>query len=613
MLTDLKNKHTYFMAFLRTLCIYLALLVIEGDFLFSIRDHANDPMGIVNGVLVFSLQRSILFFILLYAVIRLSAVSLPAYVRFLCLVFSLLMVIGYGLEYHDGIQVVDIFSDMCVLFWISMAIALAGTALLLEYAFRLITLLSDAIKKTEVCLPRFLQTNTYRKLWGILFLSWLPFAILRYPGGMDYDAYYQIVQFLDIMPLNDHWPIASSAVMGGFVGIGMQLFHSQNVGLFAFVIFQMLFSCGVLTYTLKIMEEMRVTTSWRVLCFFCYALVPLFYGYMTSIGKDMIYSMLVLLFLCLLIRHFFLTSPPLWALFAVGAALCVYRKNGIHVILLTGLCLLIYTLLKKSRTHVQLLSVFAVISLFGCIYNSAVVPALIDEPNPSEGGEALSFPFQQTARYLIMYPDDMTSEERACIAAVLDIDQITSTYSPIVSDPVKATYHGTTKDVLNYLPVWFLQFFRHPDAYFRATFDCVGGFLYPNQKVVNSVNSGMYHVSNYDGQLPFEIPGPLASVRYYLMGFAAIIENLPFMMPLCSAATYTWLLIFLLTREIHKKRMRHLFLLIPSAVSVLVCLASPTYSFASGVRYALPYIYPSYLLCGICCFISDDNDVPSKS
>ena len=80
--------------------------------------------------------------------------------------------------------------------------------------------------------------------------------------------------------------------------------------------------------------------------------------------------------------------------------------------------------------------------------------SVIDKPIASAFGvkegpvkEIFSIPFQQTARYIQEYPDEVASEEKEGINNLLSYDAISEKYIPERSDPVKDTYksESTTK------------------------------------------------------------------------------------------------------------------------------------------------------------------------
>ena len=82
----------------------------------------------------------------------------------------------------------------------------------------------------------------------------------------------------------------------------------------------------------------------------------------------------------------------------------------------------------------------------------------------------LSVPFQQTARYLREYPDDVTASEKKAINRILDYDVLAEKYNPELSDPVKITFRFRDDDndpkldgyMNDYFKAWFAMFRRHP-------------------------------------------------------------------------------------------------------------------------------------------------------
>lgn len=60
---------------------------------------------------------------------------------------------------------------------------------------------------------------------------------------------------------------------------------------------------------------------------------------------------------------------------------------------------------------------------------------------PGSIREALSLPFQQTARYALEYGNEITEEEAAVISNILDYEHLAENYNPRISDPVKRTFN----------------------------------------------------------------------------------------------------------------------------------------------------------------------------
>ncbi len=102
------------------------------------------------------------------------------------------------------------------------------------------------------------------------------------------------------------------------------------------------------------------------------------------------------------------------------------------------------------------------------VYQKAILPMAGVKPGGKQ--EMLSIPFQQTARYVKYYGNDVSTEEEKVIRKVLDYDTIGKNYDPDLSDPVKNTYKQKDEYLKDYFNIWFEMLKKHPTAYIQATF-----------------------------------------------------------------------------------------------------------------------------------------------
>lgn len=127
-------------------------------------------------------------------------------------------------------------------------------------------------------------------------------------------------------------------------------------------------------------------------------------------------------------------------------------------------------------------------------YQRVLLPACGVEDNGPK--EALSIPFQQTARYVRDYGAEVTAEEAEIIGKVLDYENLAELYDPITSDPVKYTYHAeTTGELLDYFRVWAIQLVKHPANAVEATMNNAYGWFYQEGYTQNYMMT-----SRIDGQ-----------------------------------------------------------------------------------------------------------------
>ena len=203
--------------------------------------------------------------------------------------------------------------------------------------------------------------------------------------------------------------------------------------------------------------------------------------------------------------------------------------------------------------------------------------------------EMLSIPFQQTARFLAHYPDDVSDEERKIIGQVLDVDTIAHKYNPLLSDNVKGTYHGNKDSLKAYLKVWAKMFFIHPDIYFDAAGELCYGFFYPNVIQRDHVLPGIYIGTNATEQIYLVSPEWLKPFVSILEYYGYFWERVPAFSFFYNTAIQIWFVIWMVVVVVYRRDRAKLIILVPSIIGVLVCIASPTW-WHNGFRYALPII-----------------------
>lgn len=335
-------------------------------------------------------------------------------------------------------------------------------------------------------------------------------------------------------------------------------------------------------------------------------------------GKDCLFACALLLCLSLLAELLLGAYPAspgsLVRLAAACLLLGVLRSNGPHLLLALLMVLVPVALLRRRKAGGPLMGrVIAAVGAAFCLclcYLNLLLPAL-GIPGTSTG-EALSLPLMQTARYVKYCPEGVTEEERQIIDQVVDYDQLPDAYREHLGDYVKGLYRGDGKALARYFKVWLRQGLRHPEVYFSATFNNVYGYFYPGAR---ETSMGIYMqydpVSDAPVQL-FSLPEEAAARRAErldkLSDFILAFENFPLFYPVCNGPVQVWLALYLALAALCQRRARLLILLVPSVVSVLICVAGPTF-FHNGLRYALPVIFANPFLFSICLqkMIPDNN------
>ncbi len=422
-----------------------------------------------------------------------------------------------------------------------------------------------------------------RTFVGILAVWALPVYVC-YPGYMCNDSWTQMLQYWGYNDFTSHHPPVHTVLLGLFSRVGKAL-GSMNGGLYAFVLFQTIIFAAVLAYTYILMIRMQ-TPAWLMTLFLLLALfAPHFQSYACTIIKDSLYSIMVLLFVDELICAIrdpgdFISGKRHWILsfFSIlGTAL--FRNNGKHILYPTLALAAVLVLIKRKELGksvvVRILVLILVSVTFAGILEKGVIR--VHDIEPGSIGEALSFPFQQTARTVVEHGDEITQEEKEAIDAVLDYNSLAENYKPQLSDPVKATIRkdADSKALIRYLVTWFRMFFKYP-AY-DATLNYEPGR-----------DELMVTVLKETGVSEGTRNPVLKDLIYNLQ---SILYSLPAAGLLLHHASYVIILLASIILAIQKKLYRYLIISLPGLLSVVVIILA--YSFP--IMYTLPVMLAYFI------------------
>lgn len=454
-------------------------------------------------------------------------------------------------------------------------------------------------KKTEAPAGKFFQfyeKHIFLVSFLVIALAWIPYVITFYPGSVCFDGYFQLNQVAGVRPLTNKHPIMSTFILGFFFKLGRMV--NDNFGVFLYVMFQLLASSAIYALSIKQIRKIGMSLKICVLAVLYFALVPVWGAYIQAVVKDTLYTAVFVWFAvwCVTLadevfhkdkniqRKTFVMS------FLTAFFVCILRQNGKYIVLPTLVCLAAVSF-KKWKKMVIFLIVFMV-AITG--YDKAVVPAFTTAQISRRA--MFSVMFQQTAKYLHSYPEEVTEEEYDIIDKVLKADVIAEEYNPRVSNPVKNTFRNDTsnENVKEYLKVWFKMFWKHPGVYLEAFFQFCYGYLDP------------FHYSDCVPTFQNYITGPpLATgamdIHYTQRGLYRIrlanyeklwMEMFPLTL-LTYPGTYTWLTLFCILLLCKKKRWRQLAVMLMPVFIILTNIASPV---NGCLRYTLPLMAAMPLL-----------------
>lgn len=439
------------------------------------------------------------------------------------------------------------------------------------------------------------------------------FFILLFPCLFDFDAALGVRTFLDSnSAICNHHPVCVEAIHALFFCFG-KIVGNPTFGFSLLSICFILITTLIELYGINIIGKTHISYKWQK----NYAIVMSFFPFFPALSllptKDGLFAYSLLLYV-LSVFDIFLSNGACmkqikyFLLYSFAAlSVCLTRHQGISIILITSLGLCLY--IKKRIRTISVVSPSIVIALF-------VTQILFPYLNIEDGGkqEMYGTLFQQTANYLRLYPNDITSKESNAIDVILNVKTIANRYKIHVTDPVKNEYkynpryiesnagprkfrhvnhYNEKKDLKNYLFAWTTMGVRHPSAYFQATGAITLGFFYNTNKALFDIFSeGFYHPMANTEKYYFWKIDYFYQIYY---GWRKTLASTPILNLITAIPYYIWASIVLLSLLCYRKDIQGIIIFLPVFLSIGILLICPVingrYIFPIVVLLPLLFIY----------------------
>ena len=530
--------------------------------------------------------------------------------------FSVMYVGGRSYEYggtlkvlcNPAYNVVKAFIVLCGMYMLY----LLGIRLLHE----LLTGKWDTSFKLSDKMIAFYNKHTFLFLWMIILISWSIHLIFRYPAALGEDDWNELGYYYGATTFTTAQPIFHTWVIGSFVEFGRVVFHSSTLGLFLCVLCRYLIMSAVLAYTIYRMKLWDTPQWLKLLSLVIYCFVPYFTGYVTFIVKDYMYiaGFVVwnILFIDLYRNEYRFDSSKNAVLWIIMASfMCLFRKNGTYMYVVVTIIILAGLVKKYIKTKEKGVFLVTLIVIAPLLITDVTEKIIIEKYDVVQDSpkEAFSLPFQQTARVVRDYGSEIPQDEIDVINKVLYYDELAETYDPICSNDVKSMYHAhSTQELVDYLIVWFKQFWRYPLCYIEATWNQNYYVFMPNMTNI------VYNLNMHQGAaifddniefvefIGFEMPEWVVRVSITAVSFYSLLNRLPIIGVFGNVAFYIILMIVIMLfikRDVNK---REWLAFVPALLAFAFVILAP--QIIEQPRYAFPIIYimPTLVAYYIACF-----------
>lgn len=436
-----------------------------------------------------------------------------------------------------------------------------------------------------------------------VFVIGLPYLYAFYPGGVYSDTFEQINSYYEAR-ISNHHPVLTTYLNVFLTQLGSHI--SDNFGIFICSLVQYLLFCLALGYLMGMLYQLTESRKTVLVCLLFYVLVPAFYHFSYLLEKEGIYSPLLVLYCCLVIKFLLETklSKREWVLLAaLNILLLLVRKEGVYVVLVSAVALLC-AFRRHPKVRKQFLCILALILCVHVGYHQVFLKVLrIPE---GDVREALSIPLMQTALFIKEEYGDITEEEYHALQTVFgdDLQKIGEYYDPVLSDDVKARFRqGLDREAyMQYFSAYVRMGLRHPGIYVRALLEHISAYIFPERYWTWYIYADLDELGE-EWKSPYlnvcNDPAPAAAaMRQLYHRYTSIWENLPALSLTTSPGAYTWAYLFLFALLFRLPDKKYLAAFVPILCVVGVCCLSPVNGYTRyfiPVETALP-IYIGYTL-----------------
>lgn len=460
-----------------------------------------------------------------------------------------------------------------------------------------ITFISSIFIKSLYCLFKCINKDNVKTLYInprycyiSLFLINLIYLIIFYPGTATYDGVYQILEFYSLKSLSNHLPVLSTLLEGSIFHLG-SIIKDYNFGLFLYVFLQSILQSSLFSYTIYWIWKLTKNIYLEIFTFLFFLLNPIFQIWGISFVKDTMYYIGFLWFILIVIR--ILESREIQTiklgiqLLLSMILLCSFRNNGIYIIVPTIILLGLFS--KNSAIKKMVLINLIIVMAFFIGWTHLL--ALHNVPQPVE--EALSIPFQQTAR--LVSKKDLDYNDEQTLIKLFKGNDLRILYNPEFADPVKFSFKWGKENRNEWEKIYLKYLKLYPDVYLEAFFNQNYGYFYPMSK---ATDLGSYVIPN-NKELKNEIinlhmNSIFAKEQHVISLIPKLYQCIPIISLVYNCSFYTWSILFLFGLSAINKKFKCIIVGMPIILSLGVCFLSPV---DTCIRYMLPIIvtFPVFL------------------
>ena len=462
---------------------------------------------------------------------------------------------------------------------------------------------------------------------GLFVIAWIPYYILFFPGTANVDTVVQLMQSFEIPSYinkittihppetyyTNHHPFATTMLFELFFKLGLNVFGDINIGVAIYVFLHMLFLAAVFTVALQYLRHIGITKKRLLFIQLVIMFLPIFPMYAICMVKDTLFSAFLLL-LMIMMYEIARTNGECFKkwwfdlFLALDCALIMLTKNyGMYIIIIVAI---VYAIVYRKYILQVLVSFVPIILVYQFLWVSVLLPLWNVAPVGKQ--EALSVPFQQTARYVSEHGEEVTEEEKEAINGVLPYDKLKKLYEPMLSDWVKEKFNqdASSEDMSRYFNAWWKMFLKHPEVYIESILNNTYEYWYIDKISDLEYYEFAPYIQEHDPDKQYEElyvtnNYNTGGERFAVYQLILMLEKTPVVNIFASLGLLPWLILFMIIFNIFQKRGKYILTYLVPVIIYAICMVSPD---NGNSRYIMPVIFAlPYLIALLFRPISDEE------
>lgn len=434
------------------------------------------------------------------------------------------------------------------------------------------------------------QYNIFLLSFLIIFICYIPYFIIYYPGILTSDSISELSMILGLKAITDHHTVLHVIYMMIPFKIGQVLFNNINLSVAFISLIQMIIVSLTFAYSIKFLKQRNMPKPFIIGVLIYYALFPIHGFYSLTMWKDILFSCSIVLLTieCIkLLEKNNITLKNSYMFIIVSLLTVFSRNNGIYMYFMLAIITLILFRKNIKTVGIMLLIVFGTYFFIkGPIYGLLNI-------KKSQSAEYIAMPMQQIGR-MAYKGVKFTKEEEKLINKVIPVDILKEVYTPEIVDPIKfnekynAKAFEENKD--EYLELWLSLCYKHPVTAIESYLTSTLGYWYPG--VEYWITTAQIDKNDLGIRTSSIVPKNIRDMVTKITSY-----RIPVLGYLYCIGFIFWVIALSLYITVKRKKQKFLYAYIPIiGIWLTMVLASPVYA-------EFRYIYSAYtslpLLLGI--------------